>query len=83
MAFKMKGPSGFPKKGKGEYGKKHDKLRAKGHQARAAADEAFDAGKKKKTERLDRRAEKKLGKARDIRAKKDSSSAMKNHKKGY
>ena len=57
------------KKSAGKYGKKHDKLRAKGHQARAAADEAFDAGKKKKTDRLDRRAEKKLGKARDIRVK--------------
>ena len=61
------------KKSAGKYGKKHDKLRAKGHKARAAADEAFDAGKKKKTERLDRRADKKLGKARDIRVK----SAMK------
>ena len=64
------------------YGKKHDKLRAKGHQARAAADEAFDAGKKKKTDRLDRRADKKLGKARDIRAraasklKKDSPTKL-------
>ena len=59
----------------GGYGKKHDKLRAKGHKARAAADEAFDAGKKKKTERLDRRADKKLGKARDIRVKASESPA--------
>ena len=59
------------------YGKKHDKLRAKGHQARAAADEAFDAGKKKKTDRLDRRADKKLGKARDIRAKSEGKEMFK------
>ncbi len=57
-----------------KYGKRHDKLRAKGHQARAAADEAFDAGKKKKTDRLDRRADKKLGKARDIRVKQVSQT---------
>jgi len=65
----------------GGYGKKHDKLRAKGHQARAAADEAFDAGKKKKTERLDRRADKKLGKARDIRVKSAMKLSEKDKKK--
>jgi len=64
-----------------KYGKRHDKLRAKGHQARAAADEAFDAGKKRKTDRLDRRADKKLGKARDIRVKSAMKLSEKDKKK--
>ena len=51
----------------GEYGKKHDRLRKKGLEAREKAMDAFDAGKTKKADRLDKKADKKLNKAREIR----------------
>tara|TARA_R110002012_G_scaffold57567_1_gene148534 strand:+ start:807 stop:1574 length:768 start_codon:yes stop_codon:yes gene_type:complete len=66
-----------PMKKGGEYGKRHDKLIAKGRKAQDDAMDAFDAGKTRKTNRLDKKAAKKFGKARDIRTKKNSSSAMK------
>ena len=53
----------------GGYGKKHDKLTAKGRKAQDDAMDAFDAGKTRKTDRLDKKAAKKFGKARDIRVK--------------
>jgi hypothetical protein len=61
--------SGMKMKKESKYGKKHDKLRFKGHKARDKATDAFDAGKERKADRLDKRADKKLGKARDIRVK--------------
>ena len=68
-AAKMAKKSPTKMKKDSKYGKKHDNLRAKGHKARDKAMDAFDAGKERKADRLDKRADKKLGKARDIRVK--------------
>ena len=51
-----------------DFGKKHDRLRKKGHKAREKAMDAFDSGKTKKADRLDKKGDKKLDKAREIRS---------------
>tara|TARA_R100001463_G_scaffold85139_2_gene140002 strand:+ start:3066 stop:3791 length:726 start_codon:yes stop_codon:yes gene_type:complete len=52
-----------------EYGRRHDRLRKKGHEIQAKAMDEFDAGNTKKSDRLDKRAARKFNKASKIRNK--------------
>ena len=67
MAFKMKGFNAFTVTDK--YGKRHSRLRKKGHELDDKAMDAFDAGEEKKAARLNKRARRKFDKAREIRNK--------------
>ena len=67
MAFKMKGFSPFTKEDK--YGKRHSRLRKKGHELQDKSFDVFDAGNEKRSDRLLNRAQKKFNKAQEIRNK--------------
>ena len=54
-----------------KYGKRHTRLREKGHQLMQKSDESYDAGNEKKSDRQFKRGKKKFDKASRIRKKKN------------
>jgi len=74
MAFKMKSFSGFKNyfSPTSKYGKRHDRLRAKGHAIREEAMDVYDAGNTNKASRLEKKAARKLKRAQKIRNRQDN-----------